>query len=64
MPRRTIVPNPSGTAGPKVAHFERVEWHVMPEPSSAAAALQAGEVAIQFGSLDALNGLIERLRRS
>ncbi len=36
--------SPSGTAGPKVAHFERVEWHVMPEPSSAAAALQAGEV--------------------
>ena len=25
---------------------------------------EMGELAIQFGSLDALNGLIERLRRS
>jgi len=35
---------PSGTAGPKRASFERVEWLVMPEPSSAVSALQAGEV--------------------
>jgi peptide/nickel transport system substrate-binding protein len=35
---------PSGTAGPKRASFERVEWIVMPEASSAAAALKAGEV--------------------
>lgn len=35
---------PSYMAGPKVAHFDRVEWHSLPDPSTAAAALQAGEV--------------------
>ncbi len=34
----------SATAGGKVAHFERVEWTVMPDPGTAAAALQNGEV--------------------
>ena len=41
-------PRPSGTpsflAGPKVAHFERVEWIAMPEPGAALAALQDGTV--------------------
>ncbi len=41
-------PAPSGpvslTAGPKLAHFERVEWKVIPDPATAAGALQAGEV--------------------
>lgn len=32
------------TAGPKVAHFDRVEWHVIPDHSTALAALQKGEV--------------------
>ncbi len=32
------------TAGPKAAHFDRVEWHVIPDPATAAAALQSGEV--------------------
>ncbi|UPG71707.1 ABC transporter substrate-binding protein [Roseomonas gilardii subsp. gilardii] len=31
-------------AGPKIAHFDRVEWHVMPDPGTATAALQNGEV--------------------
>ncbi|WP_370688662.1 ABC transporter substrate-binding protein [Roseomonas sp. GC11] len=35
---------PSFTAGPKEVFFERVEWHVLPDPSTAAAALRAGEV--------------------
>ncbi len=35
---------PSGTAGPKIAHFERVEWHTIPDPGTAAAALQSGEM--------------------
>lgn len=35
---------PSGTAGPKVAHFERVEWKIIPEGGTIAAALQTGEV--------------------
>ncbi|MGO4741354.1 ABC transporter substrate-binding protein [Bosea sp. 2KB_26] len=35
---------PSGTSGGKVVNFDRVEWHIIPDPSTAAAALQAGEV--------------------
>ncbi|MBV9592166.1 MAG: hypothetical protein JO310_21430 [Hyphomicrobiales bacterium] len=42
------VPRPSGspsfTAGPKIANVERIEWHVIPDAATAAAALQAGEV--------------------
>jgi peptide/nickel transport system substrate-binding protein len=35
---------PSWTAGPKRVHFDRVEWHVTPDPSTASAALQNGEM--------------------
>jgi peptide/nickel transport system substrate-binding protein len=35
---------PSMTAGPKLANFERMEWKVIQDPATAAAALQAGEV--------------------
>jgi peptide/nickel transport system substrate-binding protein len=34
---------PEWTAGPKVAHFDRVEWTIIPEVATAAAALQKGE---------------------
>ena len=41
------VPRPGGTpdrtAGPKVAHLDRVEWTTVPDPATAAAALQNGE---------------------
>ncbi len=41
------VPRPNGTpdwlAGPKVVNFDRVEWHVMPDPGTAASALENGE---------------------
>ena len=41
------VPLPAGTpdwtAGPKVVHVDRVEWHTTPDPATAAAALQSGE---------------------
>ena len=41
-------PRESGTAdfisGPKIAHFDRVEWHVDPDQTSVVAALQTGEV--------------------
>ncbi|MGE0416364.1 MAG: ABC transporter substrate-binding protein, partial [Acetobacteraceae bacterium] len=41
-------PRPSGessfTAGPKVVLFDRVEWHIQPDPATKAAALQAGEM--------------------
>jgi peptide/nickel transport system substrate-binding protein len=35
---------PDWTSGPKVAHFDRVEWRTIPDPATAAAALRAGEV--------------------
>jgi len=42
------LPSPAGepdfTAGPKIVHFDRVEWHIIPDSATAAAALQAGEV--------------------
>jgi peptide/nickel transport system substrate-binding protein len=31
-------------AGGKVAHFDRIEWRIMPDPATVAAALQSGEV--------------------
>lgn len=34
----------SWTAGGKIAHFDRVEWKIIPDAATAAAALQAGEV--------------------
>jgi peptide/nickel transport system substrate-binding protein len=34
---------PDWTAGPKVANFDRVEWHVVPDASIALVALQNGE---------------------
>jgi peptide/nickel transport system substrate-binding protein len=42
------VPRPDGdvewTSGPKVAHFDRIEWHVIPDAGTAAAAMKAGEM--------------------
>ena len=42
------IPTPTGTpsvtAGPKLAWFDRVEWRIIPDPATAAAALQAGEI--------------------
>ena len=35
---------PDWTAGPKIAHFDRVEWKVIPDAGTALAALQTGEV--------------------
>ena len=51
----------SFTAGAKVAHFDRVEWVVIPDPATAAAALQAGEV--DWVEL-ALHDLVPSLRRN
>ena len=34
----------SFTAGPKIVHFDRVEWHVQPDAATKAAAVQAGEM--------------------
>ena len=35
---------PSMTAGGKVTHFDRVEWRIIPDASTASAALQSGEI--------------------
>jgi peptide/nickel transport system substrate-binding protein len=35
---------PSFTAGPKIVHFDRVEWHVLPDAGTKAATMQAGEM--------------------
>ena len=35
---------PSFNAGPKIVHFERVVWNFVQDPSTAAEALQSGEV--------------------
>jgi peptide/nickel transport system substrate-binding protein len=35
---------PSSLAGPKIAHFDRIEWIAIPDPATAAAAIQKGEV--------------------
>ncbi len=35
---------PNWTSGPKVAHFDRIEWHIIPDAATAAAALQSGEI--------------------
>ncbi len=35
---------PAWTSGGKVVNFERMEWQVIPDPATAAAAIQAGEV--------------------
>ena len=34
----------SFTAGPRLAHFERVEWHTVPDPAAALGALRNGEM--------------------
>ena len=34
----------SGMAGGKAVHIERAEWNIMPDPQTAMAALQAGEI--------------------
>jgi peptide/nickel transport system substrate-binding protein len=34
---------PDWTAGPKIVHVDRVEWTTIPDPATAAAALQSGE---------------------
>lgn len=45
---RDYVPRKGGTpqmtAGPKVAHFDRIEWTIMQDTATAAAALQRGEI--------------------
>ena len=43
-PREEGGVGPEWTSGPKLAYFDRIEWHIIPDPATAAAALQSGEV--------------------
>ena len=54
---------PSFVAGGKVVHFDRVEWRIMPDPATAAAALTNNEVDwIQQPQVDLLS-LLRRNRQ-
>jgi len=35
---------PSGTAGPKIVNFDRIEWRIIPDSSTVTAAMQKGEL--------------------
>jgi peptide/nickel transport system substrate-binding protein len=35
---------PEWIAGPKIVHFDRVEWHTIPDAATAGAAIQSGEM--------------------
>lgn len=52
----------SGTAGPKVVHFDRVEWLVQPDPGTAVGALTAGEVDLVYNPPTDLIPLLARNR--
>ena len=36
--------SPEGASGPKIVHFDRVEWHIISDPATSAAALRTGEM--------------------
>ncbi|WP_408639644.1 ABC transporter substrate-binding protein [Roseomonas populi] len=59
-------PAPGGpvavTSGPKLAHFERMEWQMIGDPSTIGAALQAGEVDWWERMAPDLRPLISRRR--
>ena len=58
----TPVGTPDMVAGPKLAHFERMEWHVIPDPATSAAAMQAGEMDWWEVVDPDLNALLRRAR--
>ncbi len=51
------------TSGGKIVNFDRLEWQVMPDPATAAAAIQAGEVDWLGTVLPELAPVIERHRQ-
>ncbi len=53
---------PDGLAGGRVVKVDRVEWHVMPDASTAVSALQAGEVDLVEAPLLDLLPALERNR--
>ena len=61
------VPRPDGvtsrTAGPKIAYFDRVEWLIIPDQSTAANALLAGEVDWVESTSSDLSPMLKRNRQ-
>jgi peptide/nickel transport system substrate-binding protein len=53
---------PDCLSGPKVVNFDRVVWHIMPDPGSASTALQAGEVDWWDNPPNDLVPILERAR--
>ncbi|MGK7864539.1 ABC transporter substrate-binding protein [Falsiroseomonas sp. E2-1-a4] len=51
---------PAWTSGGKVVHFDRLEWQILPDPATAAAAIQAGEVDWLAAVLPELAPLVTR----
>jgi len=51
---------PAWTSGGKVVHFDRLEWQILPDPATAAAAIQAGEVDWLAAVLPELASLVTR----
>jgi peptide/nickel transport system substrate-binding protein len=56
------VPRPQGTpsfcAGPRLAHFDRIEWITTPDPATQVAALKSGEVDwVEQPQMDLVPGL-------
>ena len=49
-------------SGPKIAHFDRVEWHINPDQTSACEALQSGEIDWLEYPLDDLLPFLQRDR--
>jgi peptide/nickel transport system substrate-binding protein len=54
---------PSFTAGPRVAHFDRIEWITTPDPATQVAALQNGEVDYVEQPLMDLVGMLGKDRK-
>jgi peptide/nickel transport system substrate-binding protein len=59
-PRENGVPD--CLSGPKVVNFDRVVWHIMPDPAAALAALQAGEVDWWENPANDLVPILDRTR--
>src|SRR3954451_12766922 len=60
-PRESGVPD--FVSGPKVVHFDRVEWHVNPDPASVILAIESGELDWQEYPVDDLVPTLESNRR-
>jgi peptide/nickel transport system substrate-binding protein len=51
---------PSFISGPKVVHFDRVEWHIIPDQISVITAMQAGEIDWDDFVLDDMVPMLRR----